>query len=338
MSTFNRLFSGPSGENEAALKLIVAAIEPLLVRERLFREDFERRLLAEFREHVEARMNHYHLRAPIAFDPRATLMIHTIDGQRLILDQHESFMAHHLIEHGEWESQVRALIRKLLPNGGVFLDVGANIGAHSLLAASVVGPTGRVHALEPHPRVRGILEQNVEINGLVGVIDVLGDAIGEAPQEAVPFEYFPEHPAMSGFKVPQKRIEELRGRPQVIDVRVTTIDDVLARFGRKADLIKIDVEGFELAALRGALQTMATADAPAFIVEYGGELMEAVVGRDAPDAMHDIIVGAGYVAYPVTEPFAAKPLDWGERRSFNGDLVLCKPNSPAAGRLGLTGK
>src|SRR5260221_5067023 len=65
---------------------------------------------------------------------------------------------------GTYEPELRSLIRALLPPGGVAVDVGANVGWHSLLMAHVAGPGGRVFAAEANPSVRKVLEQSIGLN------------------------------------------------------------------------------------------------------------------------------------------------------------------------------
>lgn len=67
---------------------------------------------------------------------------------------------------GHYEPQETSVVRSLLKPGGCFVDVGANWGYFSLLGAGLVGPSGRVVALEPHPALFDALADNVRRNGL----------------------------------------------------------------------------------------------------------------------------------------------------------------------------
>jgi FkbM family methyltransferase len=302
-------------------------LEDLVVRERLFREDFERQISNEVKNYLDKRLDHYHLRSPVTFGGSDRVAIHTLDGQRLILDMHEPFMAHHIIEHGEWERHIRTVIKTILPVGGVFIDIGANIGVHSLLAASVVGPTGTVIALEPHPHIRSILRENIEINGLHKTIQVHSFAAAAKPNLSVPFQYFPQHPAMSGFRISEDRIADFEGTPETIQVVTTTLDSILGSINFEADLVKIDVEGFEIEVLRGAAEALVKNKDTCFLIEYSSTQVIALHGKDAILEMWEIITNSQLQAFPLTEKLSDMPITWNEFSVFAGDLFLVHPDS-----------
>src|ERR1700721_4417373 len=72
----------------------------------------------------------------------------------------------HVLFFGTYEPEVRRVFRTVLPLGGVALDVGANVGWHTLLMASLVGARGRVLAIEPNPDLRHRLHDNLCLNRL----------------------------------------------------------------------------------------------------------------------------------------------------------------------------
>jgi FkbM family methyltransferase len=315
-------------DRESAQDAILAKIDEMLVRERLFREDFEHRLRERTVNEVVERLAQSRLRSPLTYFPDAKVLIHTVDGQRLILDMRESFMALHLIEHGEWEAPVRDQMRRILPPGGVFVDVGANIGAHSLFAASLVGPTGRIVALEPHPITRDILRENVEINGLVGRVEVVAAAAGAESGQGIDFQYFPRHPAMSGFAIGTERLQDFPGGGETISVAVTTLDELRARNGLRVDLLKIDVEGFELAVLRGAARLLAENDDLAVLIEYDAKLVTSVLGADAKHALEALARNAGFHAFRIENRGPPIRIETPFSREVSGDFLLVRANSP----------
>ena len=306
---------------------LISRFEALLVRERLFREDFERRLKAELEATLEERMRVYHLRSPLAFDSGAKVFIHANDGHRLVLDMREPFMAHHLIEHGEWETSVREIIRKLLPVGGFFIDVGANIGVHSLFAASLVGPTGKVLALEPAPVTCDILRENVEINGLLSRIEIVNKAAGATSAETVAFEYFAEHPAMSGFKLNTARKDVLSTTPLTIAVPMITIDELLDQTERKPDFIKIDVEGFELQVLQGARHTLKTCPDATILIEHDSTSIKAFLDEGTIRMLWEIMLDTEMLAFAVEGDKSGLLLSYENFRNTDANLVLVHSGS-----------
>ncbi|MBI5622172.1 MAG: FkbM family methyltransferase [Elusimicrobia bacterium] len=134
--------------------------------------------------------------------------------------------------------------------GATVVDVGAHIGTFALLAARMVGPSGRVVALEPSPATLELLRRNVALNGLSWVkVHPVGAAEAEGTAELF---------TASGLDNPAAdTLSPTPGRRGVM-VRLARLDDVLAQEGcTRVDLLKLDVEGAELRALAGAPRTLA---------------------------------------------------------------------------------
>ena len=70
---------------------------------------------------------------------------------------------------GVWEPAITSFVRQTLQAGDVFVDIGANIGYYSCLAAKLTGSTGRVHAIEASPTICTILEENLRINQAIHI-------------------------------------------------------------------------------------------------------------------------------------------------------------------------
>jgi FkbM family methyltransferase len=138
-----------------------------------------------------------------------------------------------------------ALVRAVLPAGGTFVDVGANIGFFTLLAAARVGAAGRVVALEPHPEIAAVLRGNVAMNALPNV-QVMQLAAADAAGTAT----------LAGFEGGNWGVSTIahgsaEGAP-AFEVRCAPLDEVLREAGvQTAELVKVDVEGAEPRVLRG---------------------------------------------------------------------------------------
>jgi FkbM family methyltransferase len=144
--------------------------------------------------------------------------------------------------------------RRLLP-GHVFIDGGANIGLMTLYAAAAVGPTGRVLAFEPAPGAFQFLSDNVRLNGFDWV-----EMIQVALSDREGVHEFVDLGRASGFS--SFAPEEIGGTK--ISVKTVRLDDAVPN-PEAVGMVKLDLEGAELAAIRGASRLLA-ARVP-FIVE-----------------------------------------------------------------------
>lgn len=114
--------------------------------------------------------------------------VNTRYGFRMDLDLRDRF-GQHVYATGEYEDSTSRVIAALLSPRDIVVDVGANVGYFTLLAASRVGAQGKVHAFEPIPSNQGEIRRNIELNGLSNVDvhpEALSDRDGDAPLHAGP--------------------------------------------------------------------------------------------------------------------------------------------------------
>lgn len=143
---------------------------------------------------------------------------------------------------GGYERAERCVCRQLIRPGGVVLDVGANYGIYTQLAAKLVGEAGKVVAFEPGPALpvlRSIIRR-AELNNVVLVPCAVGHEVGRATM-AVPGH----QPALATLRTNAEQLD-LR------EVEVIRLDTCAAVPDSEIDLIKIDTEGYEAEVLRGA--------------------------------------------------------------------------------------
>ncbi len=148
-----------------------------------------------------------------------------------------------------YDLPTQLLLMKLLRAGGTFVDVGANEGMMSLLASRLVEPGGKVISFEPNPVPRAILEAAIERNG-IGNISVRAAGIGDAEGS---FDLFvPRINTGEGSFVASPNADG-----ETVTCKVLLGDNELE--GVTPELIKIDVEGFEMRVLRGLQATLVRA-------------------------------------------------------------------------------
>ena len=178
----------------------------------------------------------------------------------------------------------RELTSHLRP-GGVFIDIGANEGALSVLAGTLVGPNGIVLAVEPQTRLQDLVRINAALNRLSN-IRLLGCALGAADGEATLHLYPDLNSGASGL-VHGYRFSRARERVQV-RTAASLLDE--HRIGH-ADLVKVDVEGFEPEVVRGLLPALGAGRIGVLMVDYHAERL-ARRGISA-EPTHRLILAAG---------------------------------------------
>ena len=152
----------------------------------------------------------------------------------------------------DYDAPVAAFIRERIRPGAVCVDVGANIGVYVLQFARWAGEGGRVVAFEPNPGARMILQRHVGMNGLAGRVEVVPAAVGARSGAAT--LYASGADGMSRLGAPNDLIADSVSE---LKVPVVTLDDFCEERDLAPDWVLIDVEGFEIAALRGARRLMA---------------------------------------------------------------------------------
>ena len=155
--------------------------------------------------------------------------------------------------HMTWNEQEYAAFRAAVQAGDVVLEAGANVGAYTTLFAQWVGPAGRVLAFEPDPEAFAGLQTHVAVNGLDAVVTAVPMAIAGNGAGRLRFACF-ESSGISRLATASEAPGTL-----VRDVASTSIDDYCDEHRVRPTVIKIDVEGAELAALAGARRTIAAA-------------------------------------------------------------------------------
>jgi FkbM family methyltransferase len=181
---------------------------------------------------------------------------------------------------GEWEPLETALFAQVLRPGDRVVDVGANVGWFSLLAARLVGPAGRVDSFEANRATFALLQNNLALNGCSNVIAHCR-AVGEAPGLV-------RTARREAGNDGADTVELTDGGDDA--VALVRLDTVLA--GARLRLIKLDIEGWEAKALRGAEGLLSGAEAPDLVFEYTPEFLRSA--GDDPRELVSWLEGIGY--------------------------------------------
>jgi FkbM family methyltransferase len=165
---------------------------------------------------------------------------------------------------GTFEQAEFAFVERFLQHGMTVLDVGAHHGLYTLLASKRVGPSGRVIAFEPSPRERKALRLHLTLNRCRNVI-IQEEAIGEENGDSL--LHIVEGWA-SGCNSLEPPSAIIGASASLLHVRVAKLDDWLAaNHLEHVDFIKLDIEGAELSALKGATRLLEGPPRPIILAE-----------------------------------------------------------------------
>jgi FkbM family methyltransferase len=202
----------------------------------------------------------------------------------------------HLYVFGVWEPDATAAIQSFLQENSTVVDVGANVGYFSLLAAYAVGRLGAVHAVEALPSTVGLLRHNIALNGASNVTVhpvAAGDEAGE-------IEIFKASDSVLGSSSTTSG-EVSEGR-----VPCVTLDELLREVdGADVRLLKVDVEGDEESVLRGATRLLGQmGPSSAALVELAPD--DFGDGRATGESVVRLMSSLGFDAYVVANEYSAR--------------------------------
>jgi len=158
----------------------------------------------------------------------------------------------HLVPHDS-ETRLFAFLKHHINPGDVVFDVGSFLGVYAILASRLAGPRGRVVAIEPTASSAAVARRHVAFNAEVTAAPVIlvEAAAGERRGDAVFYEY--DQPYVNAL-TPAVDVNG-RARNRVVDVM--TIDELCDQMKIRPTFIRMDVQGAEFQALRGARRTIA---------------------------------------------------------------------------------
>lgn len=193
-------------------------------------------------------------------------------GHRIYVDTRDVGICSHLMLEGRWEPWIEAVLRQAVKPGMRFADVGANFGYYTLLGADWVGPQGRVFSFEANPGICRKLRKSVAVNGFDDRVTVFNAAVFSAVTE---LEFSFVHEFSGGGAVGSA--EHAHWEAQRVRVQAAPLDLLLAD-QPSIDVLKIDVEGAEPDAIKGAAALLARSPRVTLVVEFIESGIPASIG------------------------------------------------------------
>jgi FkbM family methyltransferase len=220
---------------------------------------------------------------------------------------------------GDLERGTRLLIQKLLGPGDVFIDVGANIGLHTLAAARAIQGVGRIVAFEPCEPTKRLLEKTVGLNGFSGMVDIHQAAVSSrSGRQQLLLEATNDHHGLSSVSRPA----DMHRAP--VDVNCVTLDEFTAS-NPVVTLIRIDAHGAELDVLGGSGSLIRQNEDVALMVKFGPAHLRRAGHTTRDWLSHFEALG---LAYRVINNETGVPESWSEEtldRVESVDLLFARP-------------
>lgn len=210
---------------------------------------------------------------------------------------------------GQYDVETAFFFKRVIKPGMICLDIGANIGYYTRLFAHLVGSQGCVIACEPHPVAHAFLRDNVQ--GLHNV-KILNLAVGDHEGTTLLYDVVAIGSAASSLALHQSKIEFAESLHQecyrhastksvcTYSVRVSTVDNILSTLGiRGVDLVKIDVEGAELAVMKGMTKTLQQSPSAIIVFEINPLALKSF--NTDPDDLFKLLEGIGYKEFAILD-------------------------------------
>ena len=196
---------------------------------------------------------------------------------------------------GNFEDSERRFIQAFLEPGMTVLDIGAHHGFYSMLAAKMVGPTGRVMSFEPSHRERERLSVHLRLNRILDRVSVSPVALGRETAESTLYVVAGRDTGCNSLRPPA-----VTEPTQTVQVPVTSLDTFLAQQNvARVDFIKMDVEGGELGVLEGAEELLGRHPRPVILAELADS--RTLPWGYSASAIYDSLVAKGYHWFTITQ-------------------------------------
>lgn len=220
-------------------------------------------------------------------------IVRAANGNLICIDTRDMSLGHAIRRAGCWEPHVEAVCRRLIRAGSIALDVGANIGYHTAVLARAAKS---VLAVEANPVTAALLRGTIALNGFRNVSIIEHAAMDQAQAVEI---FAPDDDLGAGAVARSSwydnpNLTHWRRYP----VQAVTLDSISGNV-LAVDLIRMDIEGCELAALRGARELLSRSPAASIIMEWGA--YHAPAYGDVAEGL-DYLAGLGFTHFARIEP------------------------------------
>jgi FkbM family methyltransferase len=204
----------------------------------------------------------------------------------------DQFISGDIARNAVWEPLESKAFSCLCKPGDTVLDLGANIGWYSVLAASIVGSAGSVLAFEPDERNTRLLQMNVAVSDQHSIIKIYPYAVGENEGEA---QFYKSETNLGDHRLFSDGMSR-----ETCSVNVITLDSFFSGENQKLpEIVKSDTQGSEAKILKGAKTLFSNGWRPVMILEFWP--FGLTKSGDDPLRLWEYLVNLGYEIYEISE-------------------------------------
>jgi FkbM family methyltransferase len=174
-------------------------------------------------------------------------VVRNVHNYEMILDLYDLGLSRVLIFFGTREFDHKLILERELKHGMTLLDLGANIGYYAIMESNLIGDSGYIYALEPHPANVELLKNNIQLNKISDRIEV--HQMGGSNKNSI------EKLCVSAESNLHSFVKDKNSSDETVDVPTTTIPE-FCKGRKKIDFIRMDIEGYEVEVFEGLLPAL----------------------------------------------------------------------------------
>lgn len=177
--------------------------------------------------------------------------------------------------------EIKTALQYVSAEGGVYFDVGSNVGFYALNFAKKCGRNGKVYAFEPDSKTYQKLRKNIELNDFNGIIESFDMAISEKSGKKI-FHVISQKSSAWGTTIPEAREKAIES----LSVKTVTLDEFVSEKGiKEIDFMKVDIEGGEFELMEGGKDTFKRKAVKKLFIECSGPVLD-IRGKSLNDYLN----------------------------------------------------
>jgi FkbM family methyltransferase len=222
--------------------------------------------------------------------PRGSAALVEAQGYKIYLNPQDIGFSRMLFMYGHYEKYTTDVFRKLVKRGDVFLDIGANLGHYTLIAAKLIGESGRVHAFEPAADNYTLLVKSVAANGFKNIVTV---------PKAVSNRNGTTRLILDPHEAGMHRLASGSDSGESAVIETVTLDDYFKDKEKRVDIMKMDVEGAEMLVLEGMREILERSNDLTIFTEFSPVMIRRA--GSAPEEYLRQLFSRGFALFHINE-------------------------------------